>query len=381
MIVEYSESRNAPDRNRGIRSLKPSLIATIATATRLQEGEEGIKRILREISLHERLSTRDLARAVNIPVPVIGAVRRELEKAGILLRQAGIVLSPTGQSLVGEEISPIPASPSCLAPAHIRCPTCQGRKISPPREAFADLENRVAHYLARRPPNDPRLDQSKCLVTTVMQRIFLLQSLVGLEGKKVIMIGDDDFQSIALGLTLKYATIGTEEAAPLAKIMVIDCDARILATIDEIASVEHLPISTQHWDARQPLPPELRNQYDIFLTDPPYTLAGCQAFLERGIEALISQSGKSGLLSYAHRSPDETLRLEQMITGLGLAIMEIFPGFNEYEGAEMFGGSGQALLLATTSRTGRAPIPAPGANPFYTRENRRESPKNRHFRR
>jgi hypothetical protein len=42
------------------------------------------------------------------------------------------------------------------------------------------------------------------------------------------------------------------------------------------------------------------------------------------------------------------LDVHRVITGMGLFVRELIPGFNEYEGSEMFGNVSSMMLLSTT---------------------------------
>ncbi|RYE76906.1 MAG: hypothetical protein EOO80_11980, partial [Oxalobacteraceae bacterium] len=78
------------------------LLATIAASTSLREGAEGVALILRTAFRDGPLLLRDLARQVRMPLPVVGAVRRELELAGLLDRGQGVELSEAGKAFCTE---------------------------------------------------------------------------------------------------------------------------------------------------------------------------------------------------------------------------------------------------------------------------------------
>src|SRR6476469_7309967 len=58
------------------------LLADLAARTRLREGAAGIEAVLRTIHREAGLTGKDLARQTRLPIPVVTALRRELEKAG-----------------------------------------------------------------------------------------------------------------------------------------------------------------------------------------------------------------------------------------------------------------------------------------------------------
>src|SRR5438067_13325692 len=69
---------------------KSTLLAKIAERAQLREGAQGVESVLRAVfrAQHdlasEPLTGRALARIVRLPVPVITAIRRELEKEGVV---------------------------------------------------------------------------------------------------------------------------------------------------------------------------------------------------------------------------------------------------------------------------------------------------------
>jgi predicted methyltransferase len=95
----------------------------------------------------------------------------------------------------------------------------------------------------------------------------------------------------------------------------------------------------------------LREQYDCFFTDPPYTLQGMTLFISRGISGLRKKKGLPIFLSFAHKSPDFTLAMQREFIRMGLMTREVIPCFNEYEGAVMIGNRGQMIILKTTEST------------------------------
>ena len=72
----------------------------LAEKMRLKEGEEAIRRVLREIHHRGKVGTKDIARATRLPTPVTAAIRRELEKAGLVARKGGAILTVTGKEFV-----------------------------------------------------------------------------------------------------------------------------------------------------------------------------------------------------------------------------------------------------------------------------------------
>ena len=59
------------------------LLDETATATSLREGAEGVRSILAAAARGRNTPLKELAKQVHMPLPVVSAVRRELEKRGV----------------------------------------------------------------------------------------------------------------------------------------------------------------------------------------------------------------------------------------------------------------------------------------------------------
>jgi predicted methyltransferase/ribosomal protein S18 acetylase RimI-like enzyme len=305
------------------------LLRRIAKDTALKEGEEGIRKILREIWRNKKISTKDLAKLTLIPVPTAAAARKELEKAGLITRAEGAFLTPTGEELA--------AQLGLTLQQTLACPTCQGKTIRI-SEDFLPLLEGLRKHLATRPKPLTRLDQAHATPATALRRALYMLEQGDVEGRNILFLGDDDFTSIATGL-LKAAK----------NILVIDVDSRLLEAIQRISREEHLGIACLRHDLRTPLPTNLHRQFDVVFTDPPYTTPGLALFLSRGLTALRSREGASVYLAYAHQPPRRLLTLQKTLNALGLAISELIPRFNLYEGAEMFANTTFLARLETTT--------------------------------
>jgi len=96
----------------------PSLLLTeLAAAIHLREGTNGVSKALWQLFRGSAHSTREWSKSVQIPVPVLAALRRELEKCGVLEADKRIKISQTGQKFLSLlfKISEVPSSicPSC----------------------------------------------------------------------------------------------------------------------------------------------------------------------------------------------------------------------------------------------------------------------------
>lgn len=276
----------------------------------------------------------------SIPLPVVAAVRRELEKRGMFERQGGkIALTSRGRDFVELQLQ-VRARHSSI------CPACQGHGIVIGSEMEPVIDKLRGHF-AGRPGADTTLDQAFCFPETSVRRALFMHEAGALEGKNVLFLGDDDSVSLAVGLVGQVLS----GSAFARRLTVIDADERILDYLSAASRAEGLNIDCILHDLREPLPQGLRGQFDTFASDPPYTENGVGLFVSRGIEGLKAGVGRQGFLSYGSKSPDEALRLAEMLTDMGLSTAQIIPRFNRYEGASIIGGLSQLLHLLSTSAT------------------------------
>src|ERR1700719_3487871 len=96
-----------------------AILETVARATRLREGPAGVAAVLRAVYRAGSLRLQDAAREARLPLPVTTAIRRELEKAGMLERRHGLALTEQGRAFVEIALG--------LAVTHdLGCPACGG---------------------------------------------------------------------------------------------------------------------------------------------------------------------------------------------------------------------------------------------------------------
>ncbi len=318
------------------------MLQDVAHAVKLQEGTVVLENIMLSLMLNTGLSTKELALKVLLPVPVIAAIKNELKKRGLVAAQGnGTILTHQGRVYVERT----------LGYAGLDIPQYTRFKNGTWDMAhdFASEQPVLAQIFAERPQVDVSIDQSKCTIETSLRRAVLCLQHGSLVGKRILCIGDDDLVSISLGVLLKKVI--PERTGRTGVITVLDIDSRFTAYISHAAQMLGLPIDCQTVDVRQPLPDVLQDQYDCFLTDPPYTLPGMELFLSRGIEALKQQPDLAVFFSFAHKPPGFTLNMQRSLLDMGLIITEVIPRFSQYEGAGIIAGTGQMMILHTTSKT------------------------------
>ncbi len=304
----------------------------------LEEGRQVVEQLLIESYLKPGISTKELSRSLKIPVPITVAIRNELAKAGALISSRGTRCTLHGKRFVEFE----------LGYKSFKKELWNEIKNSGHSFKLEELLERYQDIYNLRPQINAAIDQSKCTSQTSFKRaIHALQSNFVI-GKKILCLGDDDLVSVSLAIILKELLPNRNVHT---KIQVIDMDNNVLEYIGDISQQYNLGIDCLQGDLREPLPTEMMGKFDCIFTDPPYTLTGLSLFLSRGIEALKNEIGLKIYLSYSHKHPNFMLNIQEELTNLGLSATEIIPNFNEYEGAQILGGSGQLITLSTTNKT------------------------------
>jgi predicted methyltransferase len=320
-----------PERpsDRGNRKASEAMLRSVAGSMNLKEGEEAVRRVLTEIQRRGKVTTKDLAKAARLPTPVTAAIRRELEKRGLVARRGGAILTEEGERLV--------EGLGLVGGGYERPKT---RLEIPFTEEHDELLNKLREISARRPTPDTKLDQAFATPETALRRALYMLGEGDLAGRDVLFLGDDDLTSVAAGLLGVAGSIA-----------VMDIDERLLELIGEASRSEGLGVDCVSHDLRRPLPEEHLGRYDVVFTDPSYTVPGLVLFLSRAVQALRGRKTASVYVAFADKPPLEMLEVHRAITGMGLFVRELIPGFNEYEGAEMFANTSSLMRLSATEET------------------------------
>jgi predicted methyltransferase len=309
------------------------ILEKIAIKSQLKEGKEAVRSVLQEIYKHGTIGTKSLARKIHLPIPTIAAVRKELENAGLIGRvKKGAILTESGVEFVTKEMGIIFLD-------DLLCEICEGTRIDFPHE-FDEIFAKLKSYTEQRPIPNTSLDQAFGKPITALRRAYFMLQNGDLEGRKILLLGDDDFTSLAISLL----NITTD-------ITVLDIDERLIDIIEKIAIENNHQINCFIHDLRKPIQDELEGQFDTIFTDPPYTIPGLKLFLSRAVQALKRELGRKIYLAFPHRAPNDLIEFQKIIIDHGLAIKEIIPGFNLYDGAEIHGNTTSLIVLITTSKT------------------------------
>ncbi|MHA2232028.1 MAG: bis-aminopropyl spermidine synthase family protein, partial [Candidatus Hodarchaeales archaeon] len=312
-------------------SSEHTILEHISKITRLREGPEGIRRILQTVYRKGPISSKALAQETYLPIPVVVAIRNELKKQGIVeKRPSGTILSLEGLQLVTKELK-------FATRADTRCPQCKGQGLVLPN----DLEQKYHLFkdiCEGRPPPRPELDQARTTPFTAFSRAMQMHEDGNLDGKQILFLGDGDLVSIAARL------LGNPNG-----VLVIDIDEKLVEYIRRTAMNNDIEIEIQKLDLRDPLPSTIQSKFDVFSTDPPYTLQGSLLFLLRGLQLLRRRAGVAGYLSVRLSEFENLHALQSFLLSSACVFREIKRGFNEYAGAEILGNRSELFLFEAGS--------------------------------
>ncbi|MEW6425135.1 MAG: bis-aminopropyl spermidine synthase family protein [Bacillota bacterium] len=247
-----------------------------------------------------------------LPVEAVAEIIKALIDAGLVAQENGALrLTPGGDAQARAR--------GIVPPIERTCPECAGRGLD--LGACKELLARFKEMAQNRPNAILEYDQGYVTPETTVARVALLAAKGDIQGKEIIILGDDDLVSVAAALS----------GLPR-RVVVLEIDPRLIHFIRTLADTHNLAIKVYRQDIRRRLPAELCRQFDTFLTDPPETVHALELFLTRGLAALKGPccAGYFGL-TYAESSLAEWLTIQQILAAkLKVVVTDIIHNFNEY---------------------------------------------------
>jgi len=266
-------------------------------------------KILRELAISTK-TFWELLEKIDSPLNNFLATLEKLQKDGcIAVDKKGFYLTEKGRSKI---------NPESLKLEGRICPSCKGKCVIP-EGRFKDVLKQFKRIVKKRP--GPLLDffQGYMLEEDVIARAALMHYYGDLDGKDVVLIGDDDLLSIALALT----------GLP-SKIVVLDVDKRIGDFLKTVNKSYGLDIKFFEYNITKPIPKELQGRFDVFSSEPLETISGLRAFILRGASCLKEGGvGYFGLTNY-EASLKKWLKLQELLVKLKCVITDIIQGFSVY---------------------------------------------------
>ena len=166
-----------------------------------------------------------------------------------------------------------------------------------------------------------RFDQAPLLPESAVYKVAYSISKGDATNKSIVCVGDDDLTSIIFALS------GVPK-----RVLAVDIDKYLLEMIEEYSEEKELGIETLQLDLREPVPSEYRNSFDLFMTEPPDTVAGITLFVSRGVELLKNADGMTGYcgVSVTACPPLGLLQIQKNLTSMGLLIADRIPKYSDY---------------------------------------------------
>jgi predicted methyltransferase len=288
-----------------------TLVDAAARAAAIPFSPRDVERALAAVA-----ATDDLWEAVrlsHVPLRFLCALWNQMLREGLLSAENGrLRLTQTGQAFV-----------KALGVAPIReaaCASCEGRGVDF-RQMFGAAADRFVTICQNRPEAIQDYDQGYVTETTTLARIAFVWQRGDLEGKEIIVLGDDDLMSVAAALT----------GAPK-RVVALDIDERLVAFINTVAEREGLTnLRAVRHDLREPLRDEWLGAFDTFLCDPTESFVGFKAFVERGLLCLkgVGSAGYFGL-THVESSLDKWARIQRLLLDSGAVITDLRDDFSGY---------------------------------------------------
>ncbi|MDQ3928173.1 MAG: bis-aminopropyl spermidine synthase family protein [Chloroflexota bacterium] len=350
----------------GSYSDQDRFLQDLARQVQLRNGTQDAERVLRAIFEHEQepgaeaLTERALARIVRMPVPVVAAIRRALERAEVLEPGLSVQMTPAARRTLGEEwgwqplqqaafVSPPPrATRSEEGRTHEPqvsqlCRTCGGTGVAPSGPQWdAVMSGLQKHFLGKaRKVSAGGKPRSQPTPDTNLRRAALLHEMGALAGKDVLVMGDDVTLAAAVALAGKALSPSGRLAR---RLVALHSDDKALRQLRDIAVGEGLIIGLVTHDLRRPLMPDLQGEFDTLFVDAPQTYAGAVLALSRAIDA--ANAGAAIFFSYGSDGPGDLLEVQRSILEAGLLISRVAPGFDQYST-----GSRDLYVLRATEET------------------------------
>lgn len=203
------------------------------------------------------------------------------------------------------------------------CKVCSGRGIitshMPP-----DAIREYTKIAASRPRPLQKYDQAFVTCETAFARVAIMDHYGDIKGRRILLIGDDDLISIAIGLLGKAK-----------KITVIEVDERLAKYISKVSREYGLDIDVDIRDITDPLPENMLHSYDTFHADPPEPIEAIRLFVGRGIAALTTRGAGYVSLSLIDSSIYKWQEVQRILTvEFQVVITDIIRDFNVYQNWE-----------------------------------------------
>ena len=260
--------------------------------------------------LHKGLSLNRTRRLLRMRRDTFSILLKQAVKLGFLIKKNNrYILSEKGEKFIKENKSNF-----------FRCNCNVGFKI--PKGILL----KAKEYCKLRVVPNVEIDQCPTTPEDLVQRIAFMYENGDLNNKRILCIGDNDFASLLMF-----------EVAKPKEVVVIDIDERVLVIIQKIAKEQKWTIKTKKFDIRKlsqtNYPKYLKERFDVFQTDPPYTEVGFKYYLALGMVALKREGACYIIAPHMNLESwsDELLyETEKFLLEHGFFITDVLPSFQSF---------------------------------------------------
>lgn len=202
------------------------------------------------------------------------------------------------------------------------CNSCKGRRVYDKDGLWDNLKKKYEEIAKLRPRPVQIFDQGVIDSETAIGRFLYMLTRGDLYKKKILILGDDDL----MGILFSLSNITDE-------IFVLEIDKRLIDFINEIKKEYKLNnLNAIEYDAREPLPNDLKDRFDTFFTDPVETVEGLLIFVSRTLSGLKGDrnAGYFGLTSIESNG-EKWLKIQKGLNDMNLVVTDIVRNFSYYE--------------------------------------------------
>eukprot|EP01100_Stratorugosa_tubuloviscum_P012800 TRINITY_DN617_c1_g1_i4.p1 TRINITY_DN617_c1_g1~~TRINITY_DN617_c1_g1_i4.p1 ORF type:complete len:302 (-),score=160.86 TRINITY_DN617_c1_g1_i4:1093-1998(-) len=250
-----------------------------------------------------------------------GSLPQFFEALQSLLTQGLIIQSENGDLSLSESGKQLTERFTCSISSLV-CSDCGGRGYT--INSDHPLLIRYSTILKDRPKPAIEYDQTPITERDMLIRTSFMDERGDVAGKNLLMIGDADMLSIALGLT------GLPN-----KVVVLDVDKRVISFVNRIAKEHNLNIEAHEFDVRNPFPIQFRKQFDVFVSDPVETVEGIKLFLSHGTAALKGEGSVCYFgLTTLEAGTKKWYKIQQMLLEMKFVLTDVRRNFNDYDNTD-----------------------------------------------
>ncbi|WP_027701297.1 adenosylmethionine decarboxylase [Metaclostridioides mangenotii] len=317
----------------------------------LSQSIECLEKGLVYLFLNKTIATKELAKKMEVPVPIATAFKKELVKHGFLKRESFYFMTLQGKKYVTQHLM-YQGIDIDFYKTILNCDEAMDSFLY-------NISGSLQEYYANRPLAKVEIDQAHATIETSIKRVGLLLKDPLIFSKTVAFMGDDDLTSLLLAQALSnlgYTNSGS--------IYVFDIDRELLEFI-ALSNRCSVKINIRYQDFREETK-DSNFSADIIVTDPPYTPAGLLAFIIKSHE-IIRENGMI-YISFSHKTPQIQRYLQDKINELGYNFLEIKPNFNKYVGGSVIGNVSNLYILQRVSISKSSLY---SKNDIYTQDSKR----------